>query len=238
MTTGEKLFSLRTKFNYTQEQIAEKLNVSRQSVSKWEQDQSIPDIDNLIILSEIYQVSIDYLLRREVKLQEEINANKKISNDKRFKKGLIIIIAMFIVKSLFYYWPIFNINVIEQGFLGFEHEYMRLYSVLSYLRENGLTPNMVVMLIIFGIGLCQLLFSLASYYIVDSREDMFVFRKIFSRVELIMFLTLMIMQINELSVFAYIFAIVLIVNVYLLHFDKEFRLEYLYKQELRVKANA
>ena len=47
MTLGEKIYKLRTKRSMTQEQLAEKIGVSRQSVSKWETDSAIPDIEKL-----------------------------------------------------------------------------------------------------------------------------------------------------------------------------------------------
>ena len=51
MTLGEKIYKLRTKRSMTQEQLAEKIGVSRQSVSKWETDSAIPDILNLFTQS-------------------------------------------------------------------------------------------------------------------------------------------------------------------------------------------
>ena len=62
MTLGEKLYTLRTKQNMTQEQLAEKLQVSRQSISKWESDATRPDLGKLKFLAEFYHVSLDALL--------------------------------------------------------------------------------------------------------------------------------------------------------------------------------
>lgn len=57
-----KLF--RQKYGYTQEQIAEKLGVSRQAVAKWERGDSLPDIENVIALADLYDVSVDSLVRQ------------------------------------------------------------------------------------------------------------------------------------------------------------------------------
>ena len=65
MTLGEKIYKLRTKRSMTQEQLAEKIGVSRQSVSKWETDSAIPDIEKLKLLAEIFEVSITELLGME-----------------------------------------------------------------------------------------------------------------------------------------------------------------------------
>ncbi|MFQ8988861.1 helix-turn-helix domain-containing protein [Roseburia intestinalis] len=63
MNISEKLLNLRKAHNLTQEQLAEQLNVSRQSISKWESGQCIPDADKLKLLSDIFNVSIDFLLK-------------------------------------------------------------------------------------------------------------------------------------------------------------------------------
>lgn len=62
MTLGEKLKSARKNAGLTQEQLADKLLVSRQAITKWESDKGMPDIDNLRYLSKLLGVSIDYLL--------------------------------------------------------------------------------------------------------------------------------------------------------------------------------
>ncbi len=63
MRLGQKITELRKKNNLSQEALAEKMNVSRQAVSKWESDQSIPDIETIVNLSELFGVTTDYLLK-------------------------------------------------------------------------------------------------------------------------------------------------------------------------------
>ena len=62
MTFREKLTALRKSRGMSQEQLAEELNVSRQSISRWEQGSAMPDAGNLLQLSKIFGVSVDYLL--------------------------------------------------------------------------------------------------------------------------------------------------------------------------------
>ena len=62
MTLQEKLYSLRRKAGYSQEELAEKLGVSRQAVSKWERGESSPDINNVIAITQLYDVSVDELV--------------------------------------------------------------------------------------------------------------------------------------------------------------------------------
>lgn len=69
MTIGEKIIRLRTAAHLSQEQLAEKISVSRQSVSKWEMDQTVPQIDKLVALSEIFHISLDDMLKKDVVFQ-------------------------------------------------------------------------------------------------------------------------------------------------------------------------
>ena len=62
MTVGEKIKHLRNENGLSQEKLAEKLNVSRSAVAKWETDGGIPEIDNLIQLAEVFDISLDELL--------------------------------------------------------------------------------------------------------------------------------------------------------------------------------
>lgn len=68
MILADKIIELRKKNGWSQEELAEQLQVSRQSVSKWESAQSIPDMNKIIAMSEIFGVSTDYLLKEEMEL--------------------------------------------------------------------------------------------------------------------------------------------------------------------------
>ena len=77
MILAEKIISLRKKNGWSQEQLAEQLNISRQSVSKWESGTSIPDLDKILKMSAIFGVSTDYLLKDE--LEEEAQMDDSYS---------------------------------------------------------------------------------------------------------------------------------------------------------------
>ncbi len=66
MIMADKIIELRKKSGWSQEELAEKLGVSRQSVSKWESAQSVPDLKKILAMSEIFGVSTDYLLKDEI----------------------------------------------------------------------------------------------------------------------------------------------------------------------------
>ena len=81
MTLGEKLKEIRKRFGLSQEQLAEITNVSRQAITKWENDSGIPDISNLQELSKVFGVTIDYLLDDENNLPA-LSMKKEIDKDK------------------------------------------------------------------------------------------------------------------------------------------------------------
>ncbi len=72
MTLGEKIARERKKLNYTQEQLADVLEVSRQSISKWESDITFPETDKIIQLSRLFDCSIDYLLKEELTEKQQV----------------------------------------------------------------------------------------------------------------------------------------------------------------------
>jgi transcriptional regulator with XRE-family HTH domain len=94
MTIGEKIKEARKSVGLTQEQIAEKLMVSRQAITKWESDRGIPDIDNLKAISSLLNISIDYLVDNEQNMDSSViremidlsqydkNAKKQIVTEK------------------------------------------------------------------------------------------------------------------------------------------------------------
>lgn len=66
MTLGERILKYRKKAGISQEELADKLNVTRQSISLWETDQTLPSLDNLIALADIFGISMDELCGREI----------------------------------------------------------------------------------------------------------------------------------------------------------------------------
>ena len=95
MTFGEKLFELRKRNNFSQEELAEKIGVSRQAVSRWEGGETMPDSPNLLLISNLFGVSADYLLRDET--ESEIPPQKE-ENPKPAKKKKIM---LFYISGLF-----------------------------------------------------------------------------------------------------------------------------------------
>ena len=78
--TANRLCELRKKHNLSQEELAAKLGVSRQAISKWERSESSPDTDNLIELAKIYNMTLDDLLNGDDAI-DLINENKDSNNE-------------------------------------------------------------------------------------------------------------------------------------------------------------
>ena len=83
-TIGTRIASLRSQYSYSQEYVADQLGVSRQAVSKWEQNQSSPDTENLIALSQLFNVSVEYFAIG--KIQEIINTSEAQKSQKSTQK--------------------------------------------------------------------------------------------------------------------------------------------------------
>ncbi len=77
---SEKIYALRKKNNLSQEELAEKIGVSRQAISKWESGTSLPEIEKLISLSEYFNVSIDYLVKEQAE-DEQMEEKPKAANE-------------------------------------------------------------------------------------------------------------------------------------------------------------
>lgn len=71
MQFRDKLFKMRKKSGMTQAELAEILNVSRQAISKWEMGTAVPDVTNMMSLSKLFNVSVDYLVNDELETEED-----------------------------------------------------------------------------------------------------------------------------------------------------------------------
>ncbi|MBQ8606507.1 MAG: helix-turn-helix domain-containing protein [Clostridia bacterium] len=97
---GEKLKSLRKENKISQEELAERLDVSRQSISLWENDQTLPSMEKIVALANIFGVTTDYLLMDSVCLSENETENKKTSKKLRVWEILLLVLGSPIWVSL------------------------------------------------------------------------------------------------------------------------------------------
>lgn len=94
MTLGEKIQKLRKQRGLSQEALAEKVTVTRQTISKWELNQSSPDLDFIVQLSDIFNVSSDYLIKDEMVEPEQLPFRKKNYRlSEKSKRVMLIIVS-------------------------------------------------------------------------------------------------------------------------------------------------
>lgn len=99
MTMGEKLAKLRKEHNLTQEQFAEIIKVSRQSVSKWEVGTTYPDTEKLIRISKLFDCSLDYLLKDEIEKTKVTTDG--LSDESRYEKIWAVVLTYLSFPPLF-----------------------------------------------------------------------------------------------------------------------------------------
>ena len=118
MTLGEKIAIQRKELNYTQEQLADILDVSRQSISKWESNIAYPETDKLIALGKLFDCSMDYLLKDDIiektgasvsesnftekvtKISQKVMTDKNKGRAKKILKIIGIILAVFLAVDI------------------------------------------------------------------------------------------------------------------------------------------
>lgn len=109
MDIGNKIKNARMAANYTQEQIAEALGVSRQTISNWETGKTYPDIVSVVKMSDLYHISLDHLLKEDVSMSSYLDYLEESTNTVKSKNNLsrIILIATYLgiwAISLIAFW--------------------------------------------------------------------------------------------------------------------------------------
>lgn len=122
MNLADKILELRKKKGLSQEELAEVLNVSRQTISRWEVGTALPDAINLVQLSKVFEVSTDYLLNEEYNSDNDlpsVKENVKLERDKSDLKVSLILMTIGFILILFefYHYKIPNFDLLPD-FLG------------------------------------------------------------------------------------------------------------------------
>lgn len=98
MEIGKKLKNARIKAEFTQEKAAEEIDVSRQTISNWENEKSYPDIISVIALSDLYSVSLDELLKGDQKMTEHLaESTNVVKSNKKLTGAIILNIVLMIL---------------------------------------------------------------------------------------------------------------------------------------------
>ncbi len=171
MILADKIIQLRKQFGWSQENLADALDISRQSVSKWESGNSIPDLNKILKMAEIFGVTTDYLLKDEidgietsntdsdskvVKLtMEDVNhyVEEKVQAAKLISKGVILLIYAFI--------PLFIMLAISQG------------QLIEISDDLAMLIGLTMVLLIVSAGIAILIHSNKYQHTIDDLEGNF-----------------------------------------------------------------
>lgn len=123
MKIGEKLKSARQQSHLTQETVADLISVSRQTISNWENEKSYPDIISLIKLSDLYDVSLDTLLKGDGKIIEHLDKTTNIvkSNQKLqtflltylLMISSLLLLSLIFLKSYYFFLPLSFVMILS-----------------------------------------------------------------------------------------------------------------------------
>ena len=138
---SEKLYKLRKNSGLSQEQLAEKLNVSRQAISKWESGTAVPESEKLVTISNYFGVSVDYLLKDEEEKAKDADSN--VEEKPKMIAGIIICIAGIVSMIIWGLLSIFSPEASDQ---------MSESSMIT-IDGNGIFLILCVVAIVVGAGL-------------------------------------------------------------------------------------
>lgn len=144
MSLGQRLVELRKSKQMSQEEVADKLNVTRQTISKWETDQSTPDFDKIIPLCQLFEISSDELLtgkKKTIKKEMDFKENKQ-----KRTIGLVISILLYFLSIV---WIMISIPV---------------------LQINPIVGS-AIFILICGISTCILIYSRVMYKKEKTEEE-------------------------------------------------------------------
>ena len=127
---GSKIKAARLKKKMTQEQVAELLGVSRQTISNWENEKSYPDIISVIELSSLYSISLDDLLKGDERMMEHLEESTNVVKSNQKLIGAIILniitvillitLSMFLPDKIYYLIMVFCLAIVSSAVLLYQ----------------------------------------------------------------------------------------------------------------------
>lgn len=154
MKFGEKLSKLRKEYNYTQEQLADILGVSRQSISKWESDIAFPETDKLIKMGKLFECSIDYLLNDEISEKNGIDTNDAVSVLEKIQKAIKRLCREKKSEKTIFGMPLYHIGRDAKGFFAIGLKARGVFAV--GLRARGIVALGLLSIGIISLGLLSI----------------------------------------------------------------------------------
>lgn len=132
----KKLKEERLKHNLSQEDLARELNISRQSVSKWELEKGYPNIETLIELSHLFNISIDELIKGDVYLKDKIIKEGKLGEARMTQKfKWLYVVSMIVLVFWLLVLPFKNPSSLTFGIINFM-VFIYFTVILNYVKNN------------------------------------------------------------------------------------------------------
>ena len=94
MELGEQLKTHRQRAQMSQEELADHIYVSRQTISNWENNKTYPDVNSLVLLSEVFQVSLDKLIKGDIDAMKEVIQKEEINKMKHYGKIYTVLLIL------------------------------------------------------------------------------------------------------------------------------------------------
>lgn len=167
MKFGVRLKQARRDKKLTQENVAQELNVSRQTISSWENERSYPDIDSLIRLSDFYHLSLDQLLKEDTGMKEEIQKKEQLAKINKVWLGsflvnllVLIIILLNLTGNTFFKMGLgvtiamtllIFVNMVP--LLYASQEKQRLSGKISWSKREGKKVALIVLIVLIVVAL-------------------------------------------------------------------------------------
>ena len=142
MSFGENLINLRRQKGWSQDDLANNLNISRQAISKWENNTSKPDVDNIEKISKIFSVKIDELLNNELPNDKAValDVKKEEKKEKTITIVKLMIIAVIILYAISVIYKFASLLVIVNGVQKYANLNNYHYVITTY-EDNELTQK-------------------------------------------------------------------------------------------------
>ncbi|MHC5229196.1 helix-turn-helix domain-containing protein [Enterococcus sp. LJL99] len=130
MSISEKIKVLRIEKEWSQKKLAEMLNVSSQAISNWERGQSYPDISNIIQLSDLFDVTLDELIKEDINFKEEL-LHKKV------EKKISVYLSSFILIFFLGIFGYFTYNAFKSNFeeINYFALSVSLLGIINFIKE-------------------------------------------------------------------------------------------------------
>ncbi len=154
MLFKEKLRYLRKINNMSQEELAGRLTVSRQAVSRWETGDTIPDAEILLQLSEVFEVSIDNLLKDNLEIDDKWNSSVPEQKNSALHKivgicvvsfSMVVLICLGVLSSVF---PVYSSKSINGG-----TDVLYKANIFTFLSKHNLTWLFIVLIVVLLLGI-------------------------------------------------------------------------------------